>query len=174
MEAADKGCPMTRMGVSGWVFLLVLAYPGSPGPTVVCVGVWIWVGQRNHVLGGFQDPHGKTQLFWGGVCSSLLRSIRNIWLGPLFARWQQQCGRLLSALWQLFVVSVIFKADWGEIEVSCRVVMCVSVVVTNSECRPGKSAAQSIWSYSCSSRLSEWRMGQSCIFVHSLWQTPSW
>jgi len=34
---------MIRMGVSGWVFLLVPAYPGSPGPTAVkrlCVCVW--------------------------------------------------------------------------------------------------------------------------------------
>ena len=31
----DKGCPMIRMGVSGWVFLLVPAYPGSPGPNAV-------------------------------------------------------------------------------------------------------------------------------------------
>jgi len=27
-----NGCPMIRMGVSGWMFLLVPAYPGSPGP----------------------------------------------------------------------------------------------------------------------------------------------
>jgi len=32
MEEVDKGCPMIRMGVSGWVFLRVSAYPGSPGP----------------------------------------------------------------------------------------------------------------------------------------------
>ena len=30
MEDGDKGCPMIRMGVSGWMFLLVPAYPGSP------------------------------------------------------------------------------------------------------------------------------------------------
>jgi len=29
MEEVDKGCPMIRMGVSGWVFLLVPAYPGN-------------------------------------------------------------------------------------------------------------------------------------------------
>ena len=33
MEEVDKGCPMIRMGVSG--FLLVTAYPGSPGSTAV-------------------------------------------------------------------------------------------------------------------------------------------
>ena len=30
MEEDDKGCPMIRMGVSGLMFLLVPAYPGSP------------------------------------------------------------------------------------------------------------------------------------------------
>ena len=35
MEEDDKGCPMIRMGVSGWVFLLVPAYPGCPGPKAV-------------------------------------------------------------------------------------------------------------------------------------------
>ena len=39
MEEVDKGCPMIRMGV----FLLVPAYPGSPGPKTVkwlCVVRW--------------------------------------------------------------------------------------------------------------------------------------
>jgi len=36
-------CPMTRMGVSGWVFLLVPAYLGSPGPTALCVSVCVCV-----------------------------------------------------------------------------------------------------------------------------------
>jgi len=43
MEDVDKRCPMIRMGVSGWVFLLVPAYPGSPGPKAVkrlCVCSW--------------------------------------------------------------------------------------------------------------------------------------
>jgi len=35
MEEDDKGCPMIKMGASGWVFLLVPAYPGSPGPRAV-------------------------------------------------------------------------------------------------------------------------------------------
>jgi len=30
MEEVDKGCLMVRMGVSGWIFLLVPACPGSP------------------------------------------------------------------------------------------------------------------------------------------------
>jgi len=36
MEEVDKGCPMIRrMGVSGLVFLLVLAYPDDPRPKAV-------------------------------------------------------------------------------------------------------------------------------------------
>jgi len=31
MEKDDKGGTMIRMGVSGWMFLLVPAYPGCPG-----------------------------------------------------------------------------------------------------------------------------------------------
>ena len=44
MEEDHKGCPMIRMGVSGWVFLLVPAYPGCPGPKAVkrlCVCVCV-------------------------------------------------------------------------------------------------------------------------------------
>ena len=35
MEKVDKGCLMTRMGVSGWMFLLVPAHPGSPGKRAI-------------------------------------------------------------------------------------------------------------------------------------------
>ena len=34
-EEDDKGCPIIRMGVSGRMFLLVPAYPGSPGQKAV-------------------------------------------------------------------------------------------------------------------------------------------
>ena len=35
MEKGDKGSTLTRMGVSGWMFLLVPAYLGCPGQTAV-------------------------------------------------------------------------------------------------------------------------------------------
>ena len=35
MEKGDKGSTLTRMGVSGWMFLLVPAYMGCPGQTAV-------------------------------------------------------------------------------------------------------------------------------------------
>jgi len=46
MEEVEKGCPMIRMGVSGRMFLLVLAYPGSPGKRAVkrvCVRVCVCI-----------------------------------------------------------------------------------------------------------------------------------
>ena len=43
MEEDDKGCPMIRIGVSGWVFLLVPAYPGCPGPKAVKLCVCVCV-----------------------------------------------------------------------------------------------------------------------------------
>jgi len=46
MEEDDKGCPMIRMGVSGWMFLSVLAYPGSSGQKAVkllCVCVCVYL-----------------------------------------------------------------------------------------------------------------------------------
>ena len=50
MEEDDKGCPMIRMGVRGWLFLLVPAYPGCHGPSAVkrlCVCVCVCVRLRN-------------------------------------------------------------------------------------------------------------------------------
>jgi len=35
MEKGNKGSTLTRMSVSGWMFLLVPAYPGCPGQTAV-------------------------------------------------------------------------------------------------------------------------------------------
>jgi len=35
MEKGDKGSTLTRMGVSGWMFLLVPAYPGCPGQRAI-------------------------------------------------------------------------------------------------------------------------------------------
>ena len=53
MEEDDKGCPTIRMGVSGWMFLLVPAYPVSPGQKAVkllcvcvrvhCVRACVWM-----------------------------------------------------------------------------------------------------------------------------------
>ena len=49
MLRSVEECPTIRMGVSGWVFLLVPSYPGSPGPKAVkrlCVRVIQWSRPR--------------------------------------------------------------------------------------------------------------------------------
>jgi len=81
MEEVDKGCPVIRMGVSGRVFLLVQAYPGSPGPKAVkrlymcvcvcvCQCVCVCYFYKNHYLVG-----KKTQWFIViGKCSVKNRS----------------------------------------------------------------------------------------------------
>ena len=49
MEKGDKGSTMIRTGVSGWMFLLVPAYPGCPGSKAVKRSLLLsgttWVGQ---------------------------------------------------------------------------------------------------------------------------------
>ena len=55
MEEDDKGCPMIRMGVSGWVFVLLPTYLGCPGPKAVkrlcvCVRVCVRVRAWSEVL----------------------------------------------------------------------------------------------------------------------------
>ena len=55
MEEDDKGCPMIRMGVSWCMFLLVPAYPGSPGQKAVkrlCVCVCVCVSALTPLLVG--------------------------------------------------------------------------------------------------------------------------
>ena len=47
MEEVDTGCSMIRMGVSGGMFLLVPAYPDSPGPkAVVCCVTFMLLSQK--------------------------------------------------------------------------------------------------------------------------------
>ena len=49
MEEVDKGCLMTRMGVSGWMFLLVPAYPVVPdiGTLNGCVYVCVLMSRQS-------------------------------------------------------------------------------------------------------------------------------
>ena len=54
----QKGCPMIRMDASGWVFLLVPAYSGSPGPKAVkqlCVYVRVCVCALVRVLAAYVE-----------------------------------------------------------------------------------------------------------------------
>jgi len=71
MEEDDKGCPMIRLGVSGWVFLPVPAYPGCPGqkPLNGCVCVCML----------FHNYTGTSRLIFSPiVCTLLLRYLYTV------------------------------------------------------------------------------------------------
>ena len=49
MKEVDKGCLMIRIDVSGWMFLLVLAHPFSPGQKAIkwlCVCLCVCVHEQ--------------------------------------------------------------------------------------------------------------------------------
>ena len=88
MEEDDKGCPIIRMGVSGWMFLLVPAYRGCPGPKAVkqlCVCVLqMWTKQmtwyNNHhrpnaeFFSAFPVRRDNQSETWFKMFCSLIRS----------------------------------------------------------------------------------------------------
>jgi len=85
MEKGDKGSTLTRMGVSGWMFLLVPAYPGCPEQTAVkwllllsvccllrmdlviylCVQCVLWCGQE------YCMTHDEKLLIGQCICSCI-------------------------------------------------------------------------------------------------------
>jgi len=80
MEEVDKGCPMIRIGVSGGIFLLELAHPGSPRQTAVkrlCVKAALYIQCLfNHfsaltLLVGQQEEHPACKKLRGGALAWL-------------------------------------------------------------------------------------------------------
>jgi len=56
MEEVGRGCLMSRVVVGGWMFLLVQAYPGSPGQRAInqlCVCAWCHVSDLQFISGYF-------------------------------------------------------------------------------------------------------------------------
>jgi len=58
MEKDDKGSTLIRIGVSGWKFLLVPAYPGCPGSKAVkrsslLLKVFDWNNWKKKTTGGW-------------------------------------------------------------------------------------------------------------------------
>ena len=79
MEEGDKGCPMIRMGVSGRTFLLVPAYPGSPGQKAVkrlCVCVCVSQARTN--LEGCSRKGNRCKMGGGTVIPAQSEKIQDI------------------------------------------------------------------------------------------------
>ena len=69
MEEVDKGCPIIRTGVSGWMFLLVPAYPGCPGQKAVkwlcvCVSLCVCILHQNLLLQVILEILPKLEYDW--------------------------------------------------------------------------------------------------------------
>ena len=78
MEKGDKGSTLTRMDVSGWMFLLVTAYSGCPGQTAVkwlllllYSTVWAFAFSALMLLAWRQEGHPACKKLSGGVLAWL-------------------------------------------------------------------------------------------------------
>jgi len=92
MEKDDKGSTMIRMGVSGWIFLLVPAYPGCPGSKAVkrSSSSHLWIGwplgspeqhRLRHILCiSFRDQSLNTEYGLGTDGNALSPNVTARWL----------------------------------------------------------------------------------------------
>ena len=114
MEEVDKGCLMTRMGVSGWMFLLVPAYPVVPdiGTLNGCVYVctcW-WADSQSVTASPDLEPEGLYRL-----CKKLDEA-------ELFARSKplkksRKSSRKLSVVSECFSLSLSACLCNGPVEI---------------------------------------------------------
>ena len=86
MEKGDKGSTMIRMGVSGWMFLLVPAYPGCPGSKAV---------KQSLLLLLLLLMTSVLWHCWLGVKKSI-RSVKKIWV------MRCSCGYLSGVMCRLY------------------------------------------------------------------------
>ena len=93
MEKGDKGSTLTRMGVSGWMFLLVPAYPGCPGQTAIkrllllCCCYYLVVVTQFNIYTVFQKM-GDTKLM-----AVTLLSLK--WFSKFFTvRFSSKCSKV--------------------------------------------------------------------------------
>jgi len=93
---ADKGLVVIRINVSGWLFLLVPAHPGSPGKRVVN-------GCSNKVILDFSHS---------GLIYILLPSSRSRFLKPIFAGYIYRESKkenytlvhIFAKYWPIFII----------------------------------------------------------------------
>ena len=64
MEKDDKGSTMIRMGVSGWMFLLVPAYPGCPGSKAVKRSLLLLFLQAEYLINWVQHQNSGSSSLW--------------------------------------------------------------------------------------------------------------
>jgi len=132
------------MGVSGWVFLLVPAYPGCPGPKAVkrlCVCSF----SALMLLAGRQEGHPACKKLSGGVlvCLSVWREVQTC----IWPSWSH-CHSLSLASVKSRLVTFLVPAH-----------LCVCVCVRVCVC-----ACVCVCCYSCT----KWQ-NDLCHFIHVTW-----
>jgi len=80
MEKDDKGSTMIRMGVSGWMFLLVPAYPGCPGSKAVKRSLLFDIHLYNEAVFGISWQHSDRMplaYLEGAMCHPACKILKN-------------------------------------------------------------------------------------------------
>ena len=94
MEKDDKGSTMIRMGVSGWMFLLVPAYPGCPGSKAVkrSLLLLLYPFSALTLLVGLQEGHPACKKLIGGVLAWLSQTDNlSVWSEVQTCIWSSWC-----------------------------------------------------------------------------------
>ena len=124
MEEDDKGCPMIRMGLSGWMFLRVLAYPGSPGQRAlngcVCVCVVLIDGTVEQLI--------RILLFYR-TCTVDRQCIQKLVFMCPSVKLQDNAMWAVSqnpvSVWEKFVSCVSYLTSLSTV-ITCDVKICIS------------------------------------------------
>ena len=93
MEKGDKGSTLTRMGVSGWMFFLVPAYPGCPGQTAVKLLLLLLFSDESWLMAVHCQLNSKVPSLWktSSFTTSLQRFFKYIalWESCFNHSWSQ-------------------------------------------------------------------------------------
>jgi len=117
MEEGDKGCPMVRMGVSGWMFLLVPTYPGSPRQKAVkllCGCRCVWEASKHCYLTWFAVAF-EFSVSCGVVCTAAgcnENDYVHLWCQSYLTE-QLKCGELRARLW---IDDIITMVQWNRLK----------------------------------------------------------
>jgi len=116
MEKDDKGSTMIRMGVSGWMFLLVPAYPGCPGSKAVKRSLLLLLLFFSCYL-----SHPVLLLSWSRIVPFFPQSFAKLWVTVHDVKWHYNSSRWMSLFADRFWYSLgqAGAAGSGDGEVTC-------------------------------------------------------
>jgi len=146
MEKGDKGSTLTRMGVSGWMLLLVPAYPGCPGQTVV---KWLLLLYTYKTMKATRSRHGWVHMFITH-CLQLSFQLHNF---DLFSTCH--ASSFCTVAWQLarFQLTQRIARSLGDSWASCnKSVFSLLRRLSTWRYRHFLLSARAYWTAQCSNR----------------------